>query len=222
VEPNPEFIFARLQVSNRDHLMYWDDPFDPPWHHDFPNSDRFMTALLHELTGVRVAPNSQKIVRLDSDEIFRYPFFYLSEPGFLALNDKEIENLGKYLRQGGFIMADDFRTAAYLNGPEELEVLRHYLKLAVPEGELVRLDQSHPVFHTFYDIPSLYMTPPYGAWIPEFWGLSDENGRLQLVAYYNNDLGDFWKYLDHGDKPLNDSTTSIRIGINAIIYAMTH
>jgi hypothetical protein len=66
------------------------------------------------------------------------------------------------------------------------------------------------------------MKAPYGEFKPQFWGMPDEHGRLQLIAYYNNDIGDFWKYLDEGDAPLKDSTTSIRIGINSIVYAMTH
>jgi hypothetical protein len=223
-EPAPEFVFARLACSNRDSWAYWPHyfPDNPPWHHDYPDSDEFVIALLHELTSVRVAPDSYKIVRLESPEIFEYPFLYLSEPGFLALNDKEIKNLGEYIRRGGFIMADDFRTKDYLGGPEELDVLRHYLKLAVPERELVRLDLSHPIFHSYFDIDTLNMTPPYGDWTPQFWGMSDEKGRLQLIANYNNDIGDFWKYLDEGDKPLKDSTRAIRLGMNYIVYAMNH
>jgi hypothetical protein len=102
-----------------------------------------------------------------------------------------------------------------------LEVLRYYLKQAVPERELVRLDLSHPIFHTFFDIHSLKMQAPYGDFEPQFWGLSDEHGTLQFIANYNNDIGDFWKYLDRGDKPLRDSTTAIRLGINYVVYAMT-
>ena len=224
-EKQPEFVFARLAASNRDYWMYWYDYWledRPPWKHDYPASDEFIEALLHELTGVRVASNSYKIVRLESPEIFKYPFLYLSEPGFLALNEKEIANLGEYIRRGGFIMADDFRTGEFLPGPDELAILRDHLKRAVPERELKRLDLRHPIFHSFYDMKTLEMKPPYGAFKPEFWGLSDEHGRLQVIAYYNNDIGDYWKYLDHGEKPLQDSTTSIRIGINAIVYALTH
>ncbi len=223
-EPDPEFVFARLACSNRESWMYWPNywPDNPPWHHDFPSSDEFLVGLLHELTGVRVTPNSYKIVQLSSDEVFKYPFLYLSEPGFLTLNEKEIKNLGEYIRRGGFIMADDFRTAAYLHGPEELEVLRYYLKRALPERELVQIDLSHPIFHSFFDIHTLKMNPPYGDFVPQFWGMSDEHGNLQVIANYNNDIGDFWKYLDHGDKPLKDSSQAIRLGINYIVYAMTH
>src|SRR5689334_16842241 len=82
VEPTPEFVFARLACSNRDSFMYWPDyyPETPPWRHDYPSSDEYLLALLHELTVVRVAPASYKIVRLDSPDVFKYPFLYLSEP----------------------------------------------------------------------------------------------------------------------------------------------
>src|SRR5213594_1385577 len=223
-EPAPEFVFARLACSNRDSWMYWPQywPDMPPWKHDFPASDEFFVGILHELTGVRVRPDSYKIVRLDSPDIFQYPFLYLSEPGFMILNDKEIANLAEFIRRGGFIMADDFRTGKYLGygDPEELEVLRYYLKKALPERELVRLDLSHPIFHSYYDIDTLNMKPPYGEdvpnFVPQFWGMSDEHGRLQLIANYNNDIGDFWKYLDMGDKPLNETSRAIRLTINYI------
>jgi hypothetical protein len=227
VEPAPEFVFARLACSNLPSWQYWPTyfPNNPPWHHDYPFADELFVSLLHEFTGIRVKP--YQIVYLNSPELFKYPFVYLSEPGFLTLNEMEVKNLGEYIRRGGFIMADDFRTAAYLGGPEELEVLRRYLKLAVPERELVRLDISHPIFHTYYDIQSLDMNPPYPILgdKPQFWGMSDEQGRLQLIANYNNDIGDFWKYLDNpalGSASLKDTTLSIRLGMNYVVYAMTH
>src|SRR5947207_4652430 len=105
--------------------------------------------MVRELTGTHVNPDSYRIVQISSPEVFKYPFVYLSEPGFMVLNDKEIANLGEYIRRGGFIMVDDFRGKGFLaGGPEELEVLRYYLKRAIPERELVRLDISHPIFHS--------------------------------------------------------------------------
>jgi hypothetical protein len=224
-ETQPEFTFARAKVTNRDPFLYWPDYFfinNPPWHHDYPSADSFITKLLHEMTGVRVAPDSFKIVALDSEEVFKYPFLYLSEPGFMDLNEKEIHNLGEFIRRGGFLMADDFRDEEFLGNWDELGVLRNTLKRALPERDLVRLDLSHPLFHSFFEVDTLDMKAPYGEFKPEFWGMSDEHGNLQVLAFYNNDVGDFWKYLDNGDRPLEDSTRSIRVGIDAIIYAMTH
>ena len=225
-ESEPEFTYARLECGNRvwDSWAIWPNyfPDNPPWHHDYPLADEFFVGLIHELTGIHVSADSYKIVKLESDEVFKYPFLYLSEPGFLDLKPKEIANLGEYIRRGGFIMADDFRQAGYISRVNELEVLRHYLKLAVPERELVRLDITNPIFHSFYDIDSLNMKPPYGNFTPEFWGLLDDQGRVQLIANYNNDIGDFWKYLDEGKAPLQESTRSIRMGIDYVMYALTH
>ena len=227
-EEEPEFVFARLQCSNRNSWDIWPRyfPDNPPWHHDYPYSDEFLLGMLRELTEVHATPTAYKIVQLSSPEIFNYPFIYFSEPGFMVLDDQEVKNLGEYIRRGGFILADDFRTANYLHGPEELEVLRMYLKRALPERELVRLDIRNPIFHTFYDIDTLQMDPPYGGdtpgFIPQFWGMADERGNIQLIADYNNDIGEFWKWVDMGKMPFRPAKRSVELGIDYVIYSMTH
>ena len=225
-KPSPGFVIGRLQVTNRDAFTYWPTyfPDNPPWHHDFPDADDLLTKLLQELTKTEVGREQYEIVRLDSDDVFKYPFVYMSEPGFLNLSEKEIKNLGEYIRRGGFIMADDFRVGSFLRHRDEIDVVRDYLKQALPERELVRLDVKHPIFHTMYDIPDLNMEPPYeipGS-KPEFWGMMDEHGNLQLIANYNNDVGDYWRYLDDGDKPLKESARAVRLGMDYVIYALTH
>src|SRR5215831_16407554 len=66
-EPEPEFVFARLQCSNRlfDAWVIWPDkyPDNPPWHHDYPYSDELFVGLIHELTGIRVSPKSSRSFR---------------------------------------------------------------------------------------------------------------------------------------------------------------
>jgi hypothetical protein len=69
------------------------------------------------------------------------------------------------------------------------------------------------------------MTPPYmnaDSGTPEFWGMSDEDGRLILVANHNNDFGEFWEYVDRGDAPLELGAQAFKFGVNYLIYAMTH
>lgn len=219
-----EFTFARVQFTQRQWTQYWDetDP-GPPWWHDWPFSDEFVTGLLREVTGVRTTPQSHKNVDLNDPEIFNYPFLYFSEPGFMALTDKEVKNLGEYIRRGGFVMADDFREPGMLPGdPDELALFRHYLSRAVPEYTLVRLDVHHPIFHQFFDIDTLDMKPPYGNFKPQFWGLADEHGTIRLIANYNNDLGDYWEDLDKGEAPLRPAIWSTQLGINYVLYAMSH
>ncbi len=87
-----EFVFARVESGQREYRMYWSEA---PWHHDYPFSEEFITGMLRELTAVHVTPNSHQIVQLSSSEIFQYPFLYISEPGFMRLDDREIANLGE-------------------------------------------------------------------------------------------------------------------------------
>jgi len=231
-EPPPkdsEFVFARVQFTQRRWTQYWPELRDnpdsagPPWWHDWPFSDEFVTSLVQELTGVRTNSVSHVNVDLEDSEIFKYPFLYFSEPGFMNLNDQEIKNLGEYIRRGGFVMADDFREPGFLPGdPDELEILRYYLSRAVPEYKLVRLDLSHPIFHQFFDIATLDMDPPYGDFKPQFWGLVDEKGKLRLIADYNNDLGDYWEDLDKGSAPVKPAVWATQLGINYVLYAMSH
>ena len=213
-----EFVFARVQF-NMDRAWILETP-EAPWHHDYPFSENLFLTMISELTGIHTTRTSYEIVQLDSPELFNYPWAYISEPGFFSLTDKEIANFREYLNRGGFVICDDFRG-------RDLEILRSQMRKVLPGQEMFRLDVSHPVFHSFYDIPSLEMDPPYydGRFLggrPEFWGVNNDHGELVMVANQNNDLGEFMEGLDHGNKPMKWSALAVRLAINYLVYAMTH
>ncbi|HEX4998826.1 MAG TPA: DUF4159 domain-containing protein [Terriglobia bacterium] len=190
-----------------------------PWHHDYPLADETFPDSLQRLTSTHTTRESYQIVDIDSKELFRYPYVYLCEPGYLDLLPDDVKNLREYLDRGGFLFIDDFR------GYEHLANLQEQLKKVYPEREIVELDASHQIFHSFYDIDSLEMTPPYstgGSGGVRFLGLSDPKGRLVAIIDFNNDLSEFWEWLDEGEKPLEESAKSIRLGVNYAMYAMTH
>lgn len=213
--PTAEFTFSRVQFTMDFPAVF---EREAPWHHDYPYSEDLYLTMLQEVTSVYTSTNAYKIVRLDDPEIFALPFLYVSEPGFMDLTTAEIEGLRKYLNRGGFVMFDDFR------GPD-LVRLQMQMSQVFPDRNMFRLDVSHPIFHCFYDIDSLEMQPPYQRFdmgIPEFWGMEDEEGRLVLVANYNNDFGEFWEWVDRGEMPFQPAAKSVRLGINYLVYAMTH
>jgi hypothetical protein len=212
-----EFVFARVQFS-MDRSWMFETP-EPPWRHDYPFSENLFLSMVRELTSVHTSPKAHEIVELGSPEIFKYPWVYISEPGFFSLTAKEIANFRQYLLRGGFAICDDFRG-------RDLEVLRSVMRQVLPGQEMYRLTASHPIFHSFYSIPSLEMESPYtdGRFLggkPEFWGLNDSEGRLVMVANQNNDLGEFMEALDHGEKPLKWSSMAVRLAVNYLAYAMT-
>jgi hypothetical protein len=57
---------------------------------------------------------------------------------------------------------------------------------------------------------------------PRVYGMTDDHGRDMVVATYNSDYGDTWEYMDLACYPEKHSGEAYRIGLNFMIYAMTH
>ena len=73
--------------------------------------------------------------------------------------------------------------------------------------------------------PVAYLSEP-GYWHPsEFYGIFEDNDpskRLMVIVNYNNDIGDFWEWSDAGFIPIELSNEAYKLGVNYLIYAMTH
>ena len=199
------------------------------WATDYPGGDCKFMGSIHRLTGIGVHPDPNVRQILD-DEIFKYPFVYAVEVGGMLIEGKEVEQLREYLLRGGFLHVDDYW------GPDEFDNFHEMISRVFPEYKLERLPLSHPIFHTFFDIDQIVQVPNRNTgcrddgrgWEddrdrdPGVFGVKDENGRLMVVATYNSDLGDAWEYMDYPCYPAKFSGFAYRMGLNIMIYAMTH
>jgi hypothetical protein len=212
-----EFIFARVQFNMT--LMSMAER-EAPWHHDHPFSEDFTLSMLRNVSNLNTTRDSYRIVHLDDPEIHRYPFLYFSEPGYMEMKPEEADNLRAWFNRGGFAVFDDFRGT-------DLDTLRDEMKKVFPARQLYKLELSHPVFRAFYEIESLQMVPPYSdlrfeGGPPEFWGMDDDGGRLILVANQNNDLGEFFEWVDKGEMDLKTAAKAAKLMVNYLLYGMTH
>ena len=100
------------------------------------------------------------------------------------------------------------------------------MRRVVPEGRFVDLDVSHPIFHQFFDIASLDIFPQaYNAGRPIFRGVFEGNDvtkRMQVFVAYNTDISQFWEWSGRGFRPIADTNVAYKLGVNAIIYGLTH
>src|SRR5215471_9639875 len=208
-----EFTYARIRYHMTPDAVY---VREVPWHHDYPYGDETFPTFIKEVSQVHTASTAYQIVDIDSPDLFKYPFAYLCEPGYLELNEKDTKNFRAYLERGGFVMIDDFR------GQRHLSNLEYQMKKVFPNSSIIPLTIAHPIFNSFYKIESLDMKPPYGRGPVEFLGLEDDHGRLVAVIDYNNDLSEFWEWLDQGSLPLHDAAESLKMGTNYLMYAFTH
>ena len=209
--PPTELIMARWKFGTNGLIGHMG------WSHNYPTSEQHLNQLILEATEIDVQPASYRIVELGTDEVFKYPFAYVSEPGEMELTSQEVVNLREYIERGGFILVDDF------DGPVQLRQFRSQLKRAFPDRDLFPLTVDHQVFRNFFTIDQLNVVAPYlVGGDPIFYGFPNGRGDISLVACYNDDLANFWDWIDQPRYPLKPSVEAFRLGINFVMYAMTH
>jgi hypothetical protein len=208
--PKTEFVLARWRYTTNGAIG------GVGWAHNYPEGEINLNQFMAGVTGLDVERLSYRIVDLQSDEVFRYPFALVSEPGEMDLTQKEFENLREYVDRGGFIVVDDF------DGDWQLGNFRSQLAIAFPDRSLERLRITHPIFNTFYSIESLDTFDPYVPGDePVFYGLNNKDGTLSIIACHNNDLQNFWDWIGTPRYPLRPASEAFRLGVNFTIYAMS-
>ena len=179
--------------------------------------------ILTEITDVAPEIEKSNVLALDDPELCRYPVAYMTEAGFWMMNDHEAAAFRSYLLKGGFVIFDDFRDDFRGAGWENFET---QMRRVLPEGRFVDLSPTHPIFHSFFEINSFDIIPQYydrGA--PVFRGLfedNDPNKRLMAMVNFNTDISNFWEFSATGFRPVDESNEAYKLGVNYIIYGLTH
>src|SRR5215510_12592875 len=210
--PETEFVLARWHYTPG-----WGGG---GWAHDYPAAEEHILQIMKEVTGINVEQLSYRVVELSSPEIFQYPFSYVSEPGEMRLTEEEVANLREYINRGGFVMVDDFGGQG--QGPAEFEAFRDNLIRAFPERDMFVLTEDHPMLNTFYQIDSIETVHPMTGVKSVFYGYPDAKGRLAMIICYANDVGDYWEFIDEPRYAVKPSAEALKLGINFVMYAMTH
>jgi hypothetical protein len=208
------FSFVRIRYGPPGQLRY---RREPPWAHDFPRADFNFLKILNEITFLKTFIDQGNIRTLDDPELTFFPVAYMSEPGFWTMAEEEMEGLRAYLLKGGFVIFDDFRENHMYN-------LEAQMRRVLPDASWQRLDATHPIFHSFFEINSLEDVPGFYG-IPEWHGIFEDNDprkRLMAIANYNHDLGELWEFSDTGYFPVDLSNEAYKFGVNYVVYAMTH
>lgn len=221
IQPNPaydgRFSFVRLRYGPD----YGFVAQSIPWSHDYPTGEQHFMKILNELSLLNPHVDETSILPLDSPDLCKYPVAYMAEPGFLTLTDAEVAAFRTYLLKGGFVIFDDF--AERRGGWDNFEM---QMRRVLPEGRFVDLDASNPIFHAFFEIPNLDIIPQYyDTGKPIFRGIYENNDpakRLLVMVNFNTDISEFWEFSDTGLKPIDESNEAYKLGVNYIIYGMTH
>jgi hypothetical protein len=199
------------------------------WRTDYPASDCKFIWGVERLTTVKAYDKAPHPMDLMDPRIFNFPYLYIVEAGQMLLNKEEAARLREFLMRGGFLHVDDFW------GVYQLDNFAEQMEKVFPERKLEVVPMKDEIFHTFYDIDTIMQIPNvsngcYGGrtWEsasdtqPRIFGIRDDKGRLMVIVTYNSDLGDAWEHMDNGCYPEMFSGQAYRMGINFVIYSMSH
>jgi len=234
-----EWVFARLMYPEHPNALFggwgrygrgrlqldWRQG-GTSWTQDYPRADRHFVQALRRLTRIQVR-SVEEPINLDDGSVYDWPWLYAVQPGHWMLTDNQAKSLREYLQRGGFFMADDFW------GPDEWEVFMRSMRKVLPNCEVVELENKDAIFHTVYDLDERYQIASEGSvragrsWkcdnCPARWrGIYDDHGRLVVAMTFQSDVGDSWEWADAPYYPEHYAALGIRIGVNYIVYAMTH
>jgi hypothetical protein len=221
--PTAEWHFARLAYGNAAGARRgWGGR---AWTTDYPDAEYHLSQGIDRLTRIETGAVSDwgdggRVITLNDDSVFQFPWLYAVEVGHWYLNDAEAARLREYLDRGGFLMVDDFW------GDYEWQIFVDSMQRVFPDRPIVELGEDHELLHVLYDLDQRTQIPGRGGQRPGLdphWrGIFDDEGRIMVAINFNMDMGDAWEHADDPWYPEPMTALAYRFAVNYLIYSMTH
>lgn len=176
-----------------------------------PSSLPNLAQAIGERTGMRVAVQ-ERVVRPTDDELWNVPFLHMTGHGNVRFSEAELAALRRYLRQGGFLHADD-------NYGMDESIRREFGRL-FPERPLVEVPLDHPVYNLVYQFPrGIPKIHEHDGKPAQAYGIFLD-GRLAVFYSFQTDLGDGWEDLAVHKDPPERHEAALQMGVNLFAYAV--
>lgn len=231
---------APLATDFNGAFMFCRGLFRGGWATDYPGADHNFSVRLAELTRIPVKfdPNRQPhhvVISLTDPLLYRCPLLFMLNIGSARFSPEEILRLREYFLKGGFLWVDDsWGSRAWDNWISQLTQI-----LPPAEFPIFDIPPTHPIMRTLYDVKAIPQVPNIDFWRGTggqtsergrdsaevyFKGIQDSRKRLMVLMTHNTDIADTWER--EGEEPQAYfnlfSPTGYAIGVNVVLYSMTH
>jgi len=201
------FYFPRLHFRVKDNTgHHWNAG---------PVGDAILRRRLKQLTNINASQQPVAVKLSDLNHMARYPFVFATSEGYFDLPDAEKRNLREFLMRGGFVHADDCVLDTWGK-----RFFTSYLKIInglFPDNPMKEVPKDHDLYHCYFRFPD--GAPQIREAPNTSFGLF-EKGTGRIMTYATaGDLHCGWtcRYF-----PKDRNEAAIRMGINIIIYYLTH
>ncbi len=182
------------------------------WYND-PSSEVNLLNFIKSNTNINVNPE-YKFVDLSTDEIFSYPFLFMTGHGNVLFSQEEAERLRKYLEKGGFLYIDDDYGLD--------KAIRREMKKVFPDNDFVELPFNYEMYSDLYEFKS---GPPktheHNGKPAQGFGIFVEK-RLAVYYTYESNPSDGWADPEVHNDPENKRIEALKFGANLVVWALTN
>jgi len=182
------------------------------WYND-PSAEVNLLNFLKVNTNLKVKAE-YKFVDISNDEIFSYPFLFMTGHGNVVFSDDQVERIRKYLENGGFLYIDDDYGLD--------KAVRREMKKILPGKDFIEIPFTHDIYNVLYDFSS---GPPkthkhdekpgqgFGIFI---------NNRLAVYYTVESNPSDGWTDAEVHNDPENKREEALKFGANIVLYALSN
>ncbi|MCX6150392.1 MAG: DUF4159 domain-containing protein [Ignavibacteriales bacterium] len=181
------------------------------WYND-PSEEINLLKYISENTNIKVKAD-YVFVDVKSDDIFSYPFLFLTGHGNIVLSDAEAARLRSYLENGGFLYVDDDYGLD--------KVFRREIKKVFPDKELLELPYNYGLFNCFYNFPNgVPKTHEHEGKPPQSFGIFLDK-RLAVLYTYESNPSDGWNDPEVHNDPPQKREEALKFGTNIVVWALS-
>jgi hypothetical protein len=181
------------------------------WYND-PSAEVNLLNFIQQNTNIKVDAKYQ-FVEISSDEVFSYPFLFMTGHGNVVFSKDEVERLRLYLESGGFLYIDDDYG---LN-----DAVRREMKKVFPETDFVELPYNYELYNIFFNFEN---GPPktheHDKNPPQGFGIFLDN-RLAVYFTYESNPSDGWADASVHNDPEEKREEALKFGTNIVIWALS-
>ena len=181
------------------------------WYND-PSAEVNLLNFIKRNTNIKVDAR-YRFVEISSEEIFSYPFLFMTGHGNVVFAEDEVERLRLYLENGGFLYIDDDYGLD--------NAIRREMKKVFPTKDFIELPFNYGLYSVLY---SFEYGPPktheHDKNSPQGFGIFVE-GRLAVYYTYESNPSDGWAdEMVHNDPP-EKRDEALKFGTNIVVWALS-
>ena len=193
------------------------------WLHEFPRAEQNLMAVLDDVTLIDAKTDGSLILTSRQSESIQAP--HCDDVGARFLGDDGRRGCHGCASTCSKVGSSSSTTSSRT----QWDNFAAQMGRVIPGARWVPMEATHPIFNSFFRIQQIDVPHPFNhhlyGYKPEYFGLFEDNDpskRLMAIVNYNTNLAEYWQMAGTGFFPIESENIGFRLGVNYMLYGMTH